>query len=60
MRGVDSIFDLVLIRVCRFRSVKFLLTDSQVPRDTKKLVANVATRLKEVRALQLSIHETDD
>ncbi|KIM33447.1 hypothetical protein M408DRAFT_326161 [Serendipita vermifera MAFF 305830] len=30
-----------------FRSVKFLLTDSQVPRDTKKLVANVGLALKQ-------------
>ncbi|KAG8801331.1 cystathionine beta-lyase, partial [Serendipita sp. 399] len=30
-----------------FRSVKFLLTDSKVPRDTKRLVANVGLRLKE-------------
>lgn len=33
-----------------FRSVKFLLTDSKVPRDTKKLVAGVGNFLKEVSA----------
>lgn len=34
--------------VCRFKSLRFLLTDSKVPRDTKRLVAGVALKRIEV------------
>jgi hypothetical protein len=33
-----------------FKSVKFLLTDSRVPRDSKRLIAGVAQKLEEVRS----------
>lgn len=32
----------------RFKSVRFLLTDSKIPRDTKKLVAGVGKKKDEV------------
>ena len=31
-----------------FKSVRFLLTDSRVPRDSKRLIAGVAQKLEEV------------
>lgn len=40
-----------LTEVCRFKSLKFLLTDSKVSRDTKRLVAGVAQKKAEVCAL---------
>ena len=39
----------------RFKSLRFLLTNSKVPRDTKKLVAGVGERKRQVRILTLSI-----
>ena len=39
----------ILVIIChRFKSLKFLLVDSQVPRDTKRLVAGVAAKKMEV------------
>lgn len=41
--------DLVPTTTYRFKSFKFLLTNSKVPRDTKKLVAGVGEKKANVR-----------
>lgn len=38
-----------------FKSLRFLLVDSKVPRDTKKLVAGVALKKLEVRLFSLRV-----
>jgi mevalonate kinase len=35
----------IILFTCRFKSIRFLLTDTKIPRSTKQLVANVASKL---------------
>lgn len=42
-------YGIMLTATARFKSLKFLLTDSRVPRDTKALVAGVGARKQKVR-----------
>jgi len=58
LHGLTHFARIFLELTSRFKSLKFLLTNSKVPRDTKKLVAGVAEKKASVSHKSLLIRLT--